>query len=252
MKKILFYTILSLLYIHLYPLNVDSLKQKFFGAKADTVKLKTAHQLYDYYFDKNEDSALYFIAEKCRISKNVSIEKYIKNLKQKANYLERMARYDESIKIHFEAIELSKKNNLKLEEADAYISLSYLYLNLKKNSEAEKYLFDAEKIYLKTNNKKLLANCYNAFGTFYKNQEEYNKAIEYHTKSLELRNELKDSLGMAFSFNNIGIVHKQMKEYSTALVYYKESLKIKEKQQDIKGQAGSNINISDILLTQKK
>lgn len=252
MKKGIIYTILSILVVNLFSINVDSLKQEFLISKEDSLKLKTAHQLYAHYFDKNEDSAYYYVSEKCRISKDISVEKYIKNLRQKATCLERMARYDESIKIHFEAIELSKKNNLKLEEADAYISLSYLYLNLKKNNEAEKYLFDAEKIYLEINDKELLANCYNAFGTFYKNQEEYNKAIEYHTKSLEIRKELKDSLGMSFSFNNIGIVHKQMEDYNTALTYYKESLKIKEKLNNVKGQAGSNINISDILLTQKK
>lgn len=252
MKKGITYSIFLILFIDLYSFNVDSLKQEFEKEKIDSLKLKTAHQLYRYYFNINIDSAIFYMNSKCELSKKHSSSKYINCIIDKADFYDRHSKTEEALKYYYQAIELSKKNNFKKEESDIYIKLAYLFTEQKKENEALEYLNEAENILLEIGDKRQLGNCYNAFGTIYKNKKDYNKALEYHTKSLEIKKEIKDSLGMSFSFNNMGIVYKEMEDFNTALIYYKESLKIKEQLKNVKGQAGSNINISDILFTQNK
>ncbi|MFN8431592.1 MAG: tetratricopeptide repeat-containing sensor histidine kinase [Spirosomataceae bacterium] len=85
--------------------------------------------------------------------------------------------------------------------------------------------------------------------------KQYKKAKEYFLKSLEItKSQVPAPKPKRFSsiYSNLGICYKNLNQIDSALFYYSESLKIKRQIGDSAGIATLGINMSSLLVQQKK
>ena len=133
----------------------------------------------------------------------------------------------------------AQKNNLKEQEADAWLNVGNANVLLSKYTDALKSFTRSQDIYegiLKVpankKNKELivgLANAYGSIGVVCSEQNNYPKALEYYFKALKLYTGINNEHVVAFINNNIGIVYESQKEYDKALQYFNKALLIQEK-----------------------
>lgn len=119
-------------------------------------------------------------------------ENSVRALLRKANYLERISRFEESQKICEEAIRISK------DKADGFL-LGQLHRQLGRNfynralwKEALVQYQAAYQLAMSSNDQKLEMECLNSLGTVYGSMGDYESANEFFMKTLKIAENLQD------------------------------------------------------------
>ena len=125
-----------------------------------------------------------------------------------------------------EAYDMSKKNDLKLEEGYSLIGMA---LACRAKSEINKmldYSYNAIEIFEVLQEKLGQIRALNLIGIAYFYNSMYEDALKYLLQALDLLKELKDDFLLSTILNNIGEVFRESIKYDEALKYYYRSLRI--------------------------
>lgn len=198
---------------------IDSLKSEFKKAKNDIDKTKVLNSLADQY--KYSDPT-------------------------------KMAEYG------YQALQLAKKINYKVEEGNAYLNIGTSNIILGKynialdNFISAKIIFEENNV-SSTNKKEIaqgLAKAYGSMGVVFSEQSNYAKALQFYLKSVKIYEELKDEGKCSKIYNNLGVIYKSQNSDFKALEYFIKAQKIQDKINDVN--AGITLtNIANIYLKQK-
>ena len=158
-----------------------------------------------------------------------------------------------------QALVLAKENNLKIEEATAYVHIGTAYIILGTYNKAldnfvwGKTVFEGiEKTEL--NKKKIkngIAKTYGYMGVVFSEQSSYDKALQYYLKSAAFYEDLNDEGQCAKIYNNIGVVYKSKAQDQKALSYYIKANNIQEKLKN-PNRSITLTNIANIYFKQKQ
>ncbi len=137
------------------------------------------------------------------------------------------------------ALELSKKDNNKVEEGFAYLNLGNGNIILGNYSSALDYFSKAKTVFeLEINDgerlilKKGLGKAYGSMGVVFSEQSNYSKAFEYYLKSIKIYEELDDKNTLSKLYNNVGVAYRSQDEIKKALEYFSKAQVIQETLKD--------------------
>jgi tetratricopeptide (TPR) repeat protein len=145
--------------------------------------------------------------------------------------------YPKAYEFYVKAVDLSRKNSDKLNEAVALRKLAVWHMDKEENDLALQLLTKSSEI----NREKQfyheyrynLACDYFDLGLLFANKEDYNTAKEFYNKSLKVFNQLNLKNEVSDYYFNLGEISVWEKEYQKALVYYLKGFKIDEAQANL-------------------
>lgn len=170
---------------------------------------------------------------------------------------------DSTFAYYIKALNKAKKENLKLEIADADIVLAkYFIIHFNDYKKAYLYTIDAknilEKLLLNEKSKKerekiqeKLISVYSGLSIYYSNVGKNDMSVYYTKKSLNIAKIINNKNLIARSYYNLGIQALNTNNYTSALNWFLLSLKIKEKI-DNKNLHELYIGIGDVYSNLKK
>jgi|GEM_PF-1450803 len=128
-----------------------------------------------------------------------------------------------------EALDLSRKLNLKHEQVKALNYSGVIMRNIGNYEKAFDHFFDALAFGEKHQLKEQIGYANNNLGDIYKLQEDYEQAISYIQKANKVFEEINDLGGVAYTYLRLGEIHQLQKNYPVALEYFEKSLIIRKK-----------------------
>jgi tetratricopeptide (TPR) repeat protein len=138
--------------------------------------------------------------------------------------------FDKAFKFYDKALDLSRSNNDKLNEADALGKLAVWEMDRKNYDLALEYLLKSSEINRYRQNiwrhKYNLACDYFNLGYLFTEKGDYKTAREFYDKSFKLFSSLKLKYELSDYYFNIGEIYSFQKEYQKALDYYNKGLDI--------------------------
>ncbi|MBN2788959.1 MAG: tetratricopeptide repeat protein [Candidatus Delongbacteria bacterium] len=149
--------------------------------------------------------------------------------------------YAEAEKHYIKALNIIKKEDLKLKEPGLLKNLGLLKIEQYDFLSALDYFLQALKITPKSN-KRVLSILYHSIGYSYASIENYNDSMKYLKKALKIREELKLSKGITQTLNRIGLNYYYQSEYKKALKYLNDSFELKKKNKESKKSICSSLN----------
>ncbi|WP_395053317.1 tetratricopeptide repeat protein [Flavobacterium sp.] len=140
------------------------------------------------------------------------------------------------------ALQLSQKNNFKIEEGNAYHHIGNANVILGNyetgldNFLKEQTIFESE-LKIKTLKNQIdlkngLARAYGSIGFIFTEQGDYLKALQNNFKALKIFEETNSTEKILKINNNIGVIYNTQGKYRKALVYYEKALKIQKEKND--------------------
>lgn len=167
------------------------------------------------------------------------------------------SRYQESIRLHLQALRLSEeiKNQESIINSLNMLGVSYrrldevrLALDFHKQalSIAEKVKVKSESILRNT------AVSLNSIGNIYLTLKQYDLAEQQFIKSLEIEKTLENKLGLAINYQNLGIIKEAQNKLDEALVSYRLSLDYNNQIDSKLGKIICQNSIGQILIKQNK
>lgn len=164
------------------------------------------------------DSSLKYVIEAEKISDNDQYLSKIVNLKGTIYFLS--GDYDNAKNYYETALELSKKNENRIEEIKSVANLAIV-----KDQFGE--VFDARKDFQSTiknaeeiNNIELLAFLYSELGVSFTYTNNLIESRENYEKSYQLYEKLRNNERLSYLSSNIGSLYLQISNYKSALKYY--------------------------------
>ncbi|MFH2142469.1 MAG: tetratricopeptide repeat protein [Bacteroidota bacterium] len=185
------------------------------------------------------------------LSSTGSDEKSIKMLLDSAKEIE-FINPELAEKYTAKVIMLSKKNNDKLLEADAYTYLGLLSEDISDFEKAATYFNKALKIFEDTKDKKRIAGVFNNLGSMYEYLGMHDTSLYFYNKSIPLNKETGNELGYGDNLYNMGLIYYTKGNNDLAMTNWFESLKIFEKLKDYEGMGACQHMIGLVLRSQKK
>lgn len=173
------------------------------------------------------------------------------NLLEQLTFLLYSSDPDKGIEIGLMSIELAKKIDWKLGEANSYNSLAVVYSGGKSNfPKALEYFLKSLEIYKEIKSKNGIASAYSNIGGIYEFQSDFPKALNYYHKALKIYEVTKKFSHIASLYGNIGNLFVKLNEYPKAIDYYKKALDINEEINNQEGIANYLINIGIVYKQQ--
>jgi len=229
MKKIVYFTFLSLLTTSLFAQNktVDSLKAELKFAEEDTVKVKILNRLSGSFYPDNPNEVIKYGEAGLKLGEKLKWKKGIgdahNNLGMsywiRSDFPRAMKHYYTALK-NYEEIDDKKGMEIIYNNLGIILSSQNNYIG------ALKYISKALDISKTLGEKKSTSVYLSNIGDIYLSKKEYRNALNYFNESLRLSTKLNDSNNIAFSLTNIGITYNNMKEYSRGLASIHKSIAI--------------------------
>lgn len=217
--------------------------------------VKYFENIYDKYPDFSIDEATYFrefvrmLGETDKSDLAIEILYKIKKLYEDSNkftkleigklyyalvyFYNRLAKFDEALKITFECISIAQEENDKNFELDAYNGLVGVYIDAGNYEESEKYLKICFKLYKENNLDMPVAyyymKLYEANIEIYK--ENYQKALEITDECLELSKIVigrEQQFRLVSIFSRRGLIYIGLKDYDKAIEEFLKAKKNRE------------------------
>jgi signal transduction histidine kinase len=146
------------------------------------------------------------------------------------------------------ALDLSKKTNNLIGEAQAYNDFGIIHYKLSNFDTSNTYYKKALVIRLKNKDTAGIGSLYNKMGIAYQRIFKMDSAIYYNTKALEIFESLKNEQYVALIKNNIANIYFNLKQYQKALNEHLDVAKIREQINDEFGLVQSYTNIGNSYL----
>jgi tetratricopeptide (TPR) repeat protein len=160
----------------------------------------------------------------------------VQTLNSLADKLRRISKYDSSMLIAGQALDLATKLEFESGIGSAHNTIGNYYSYQGIFSKALSNYQEGLDAFQKVENKIGISFCCNGMGNIYNEEGSYPKALEYYYKALEASEDAKDNVDAAITICNIANIYCYQQNYAKALeLYYKAlglSMKIANKEQE--------------------
>lgn len=166
---------------------------------------------------------------------------------------------EKMLEFGLKALDLSQKNEIKIETANAYLNIGTAHIILGSYDDAiENFVWAKstfEGITVTKNNRtevvKGIAKTYGYMGIVLSEQSNYSGALQYYLKSAKRYETLQDEVQLSKIFNNIGVAYKSQNQTEKALQYFLKAESLQKKWNDPNIGITLN-NIANLYLKQQK
>ncbi|MCY7331145.1 MAG: tetratricopeptide repeat protein [Pseudanabaena sp. CAN_BIN31] len=172
-------------------------------------------------------------------SDNPNISNQIEILNELGNAYDSLSKYNEAIKFHQQALEISRKVEDRKSEAVSLKGLGNAYASLGQYQQAIQFHQQSLEITKEIGDRNGEAKSLGNLGIAYNSLGQYQQAIQFHQQSLEIKKEIGDRNGEAASLGNLGIAYNSLGQYQQAIQFQQQSLEIKREIGDRNGEANS-------------
>lgn len=131
-------------------------------------------------------------------------------------------------------------------EADALLQIGRLERDQNKEVEGLHHMFQALELYRKIDDKVQIANSLNDISIIYANSGDTKNSLNYFQQALAIFRQMKDEKGESYALNNIGILYEQLELPDSARAYYLKSQYIKIKNKDLYGISRGYTNLGSL------
>ena len=170
-----------------------------------------------------------FIGEISQANQSITIiESY-----KKAKILRENYKYDESLKLFQETVDIAKKLNNVEFELKCTRQMSLVYYDLAEFDIFYKFNERSLSIARHINHKKDIGICLNNIGLFFWKVDNYSAALKYYGEALPIANEINIPQFISEVLNNMGLIYKDVGNYDKALFYFKEAQNIDQKSNNL-------------------
>lgn len=235
---ILVFILLSSSFLNAQNKTLDSLKTTAINSRNDLELISVYTQISDIYFNKNKDSALFYI-EMAQILADKSGNELQKGkiLNLKGDLYRLYNNYEQSVKVNERALEIAVEINDSALMCEVYNDLGVTYRRLDYESEAIKYHLWAIEIAGAIDDKSNLSKSLNSLGIIYFGQERYEDAIKHYQEALQIELESGNLLGQAINYNSIAEVYQKKGLYDLSVEFYNKSIEVNLQNNDSLGVA---------------
>jgi signal transduction histidine kinase len=234
-------------------LNKDSLLQLLTHANEDTGKVLLLIKIGNEYERSLPDSAVYYYQASGELSKrihyNVGVLKYISNYTAVLNLRDK---YDESLVLNKQAIQLATEIHNNLQLAVAYGNAGASYYGLKDYATCIDCFLHAEAILNKIGDSTRLVLTYGNLTGLYNEVNQYGKSYEYGLKAIQLSRALNDEYALEEALENTGNTLSYLKKMDSAILLLNQTIVIANKIDDKLEIINSSINLADIYYDQHR
>ncbi|MBS1730725.1 MAG: sensor histidine kinase [Bacteroidetes bacterium] len=251
MRIILLYILLAASPIALFAQEanvLDSLMNVLKTAKEDSNKAILLLSIGEQYERAAPETSKYYYHQSLDLSKKINYA--LGEIKFASYYtavLNMQGRFDSSLQLNKEALQLARKLKNDLAIAKMSFNTANSFYMLSKNDSAIYYYMQVLPVLDKLGDKQMLGTAYSNLQNFYLELSQYEKAIEYGKKGLEIyKHDFNGSLQHAYCLSNLGTVYSTLKKYDTALIYLNEALQISRKLGDFYTESTVLLNLGDL------
>lgn len=229
-------------------LNKDSLKQLVSSGKDDTGKVNNFIVLGQQYENNIPDSAIYYYDQANKLSSRlnyvVGIIRYINNYTAVLNV---QGKFDESLKLHQQALALCDKYNLQELRVKTLMNIGVVYQFKQDYKAAVDHYLKYEPALERTASPATLSLFYGNLCSLFRNLNQPQKALEYGERSIEYAKKSKELYTLGRAYHNIANALKDVGRKREREVYLHKAYQIGEQINDIELQETALINLGDLL-----
>lgn len=230
-------------------LNKDSLRSLISTMKDDTAKADTYILLGQQYENNTPDSAIYFYQQANRLSTSLNyaagIIRYINNYTAVLNV---QGKYDESLALHDQALELEDKFHLKYERAKTLFNIGVVYQYKGDYKAAMDHFLSNLPAFEEEENGIGLQIVYANIAGIYRSLNQKDKALEFAEKSLALALKHPDDLTeIGHSYLNMANALKDAGRIKEQETFLYKAYDLSKQIPDINLQETALINLGDFL-----
>lgn len=131
-----------------------------------------------------------------------------------------------ALKYHNLALEICKKHQLELQEAQTLGHLGHFYEKEEDYEKALIYQEQAFEIYQRINSDEGLSTIYGNLGSIYEDLDNYDRAFEYFSKGLAHNLKTDQVFERIVHLNNLGDIYRKRGHFENALIKTKEALNL--------------------------
>ena len=226
-------------------LNRDSLLRELTHAKEDTAKVLLLIDIGQQFELNNPDTAAHFYKEAGRLSQKlnypVGIIKYISNY---SGILNVQGRFDESMKLNREGLDISRKNHLLRGTAASLGNIASVYSYQGDNLAASSWYLQALPYFEQLGDSTSLSIMYSNLAKCYLSMKLYARAEEYGKSSIAFAAGKPWALGYALL--NTGVAITGQRRYREAAAYFDSSYRMSRRLEDDQLAESSLMNLADI------
>lgn len=229
-------------------LNTDSLKQVIRSTADDTNKVNNFIMLGQQYENNIPDSAIYFYKQANQLSTTLNypagIIRYINNYTAVLNV---QGKYDESLKLHRQALALCDQYGLNDLRVKALINIGAVYQYKEDYKAAADHYLKSLPILERTADPRSLSLVYGNLCGLYRNLNQPRKALEYAEQSVKFGEKSKEPYTIGRAYHNMANALKDNNRDKEREVYLNRAYQIGEQINDIDLQETALINLGDML-----
>ena len=234
-------------------LNKDSLKHILSKMTDDTLKVKTLITLGQQYESNKPDSAVFYYKLSGQLSQRLhypaGIVRYINNYTAVLNV---QGKFDESLKLNLEAIDISKKSGLKQYLVKSLMNTGAVYQYKGNYTRAANYYLQALPLLEVAGSAQNLSLAYGNLCVLYRNLQQPEKALYYARLALTYAEKGNDLYAIAAACINIGNALKDGNKIAEAIRYLERAHHIGLQINDENYQETALIDIADAYLQLKQ
>lgn len=235
---VLFFVLFSAQFIAQNNSLIDSLLTIYQKQSLDTLKIKTANNIINYYMYRSPDKAKKYAFELLDISKQINSNKGRSlGLYQLGVIYNNQDKLDSAKYYYNSSLKLANDFKDPVYISKAYRGLAILEFSQGNLNKADSINDIDLKNALKYNDSIGIALAYDFKGTINQNKGYYSIALDNAIKSLKLFEKLNDSIRIADCYNHLAHVKHNLGNIKKAITYNEKTLYIYEKYEDVYYQA---------------
>jgi len=222
--------------------TIDSLIRVTDTISSDQKKLENFNQITSFYLNFNPSLSYEYALKTREMATRLNNEKYLlQSLKNLTFYYIKIAQYDSSMLLNFEALALARKLGDLMTEANLLRDQGRVFYLQGKYPESLEVTFKAVTIFETLDNATGLATTYNSIGNIYLAQDKKQTSIEYYSKALEYCRQNKDEIGIITVTGSIAANYAQIDSTEKAIEYYTQAID-QARKIDLKMAVALNLN----------
>src|SRR6266498_870667 len=238
--------------------SIDSLRRLLAHMPQDTNRALLPTELAGNYQFFESDSAIILVRQAIELSKKLNFKKgEARATSRLGEVLHIRGELPQSLEEQLKALQLSRKNNDLVTEAECLIFIGIVYLELGEYRQSLRYLFQSKKIYENISNQLPTFGVSPQFPPFglsnigeaYEKMNMLDSALYFQKQALSYPIKLGYSL-RALILIRLGIIQRQLKNYKDALHYYQDALRTSYLSQDLLNRSRSQYQIAEIYSLQ--
>jgi signal transduction histidine kinase len=234
-------------------LNIDSLKRILYTMPADTNKVQILIRIGQQYESNLPDTAVFFYEQARQLSRQLNYPMgellYISNYTAVLNV---QGRFDESLQLNLQAVELAERHGLKLRLIKALMNTGAVYQYKEDYLQAADYYLKALPLLEATDETQSISLAYSNLCGLYRDLNQPQKALQYARKALEYAQKSDDPVALAAACISLGNALQSHGKMDEAISYLNKAYAIGKQLDDINTRETALINLGNVYTDMKR